>query len=88
MPPVRRADRSASCTSPATDDCGALDTDPMPDRGLAAVRINYPYQAATLSGYQSAPPDVDPIPPNMANFITADDGGVQQTERSAGRSAR
>ena len=42
------------------------------------MRINYPYQAATLSGYQSVPSDVDPIPPNMANFITADDGAVQQ----------
>ena len=62
----------------AADECGALDTDPMPDRGLAAVRINYPYQAATLSGYQSTPSDIDPIPPNIANFITADDGAVQQ----------
>jgi hypothetical protein len=82
-----RAAQDAACPArgpfsllyiPASDDCGALDTDPMPDRGLAAVRINYPYQAATLSGYQSVPSDVDPIPPNMANFITADDGAVQQ----------
>jgi hypothetical protein len=42
------------------------------------VRINYPYQAATLSGFQSpSPSDSDPVPPNIANFITADDGAVQ-----------
>ena len=64
---------------PAADDCGPLDADPMPDRGLAAVRVNYPYQAATLSGYQSPPAgDVDSITPNVANFITADDAAVQQ----------
>ena len=63
---------------PAADDCGPLDADPVPSRGLAAVRINYPYQAATLSGYQSFPNDVDPNPPNIGNFITADDAAVQQ----------
>jgi len=67
------------------DECGPLDADPLPDRGLAAVRINYPYQAATLSGFQpSAPTDVDPIPPNVANVITADDGGVQQNNAAPG----
>ena len=82
-----RAARDAICPArgpfsllyvPATDECGALDVDPAPDRGLAAVRINYPYQAATLSGFQSAPPgDVDTIQPNIGNFITADDEAVQ-----------
>ena len=67
------------------DACGALDADPLPDRGLAAVRINYPYQAATLSGFQpSAPTDVDPLPPNIGNVITADDGAVQQNNSAPG----
>ena len=67
------------------DACGPLEADPLPDRGLAAVRINYPYQAATLSGFQpSAPTDVDPLPPNIGNFITADDGAVQQNNAAPG----
>ena len=69
------------------DECGPLDADPLPDRGLAAVRINYPYQAATLSGFQpSVPTDVDPIPPNIANVILAEDGGVQQNNAAPGAS--
>ncbi len=69
----------------AEDACGALAADPLPDRGLAAVRINYPYQAATLSGFQpSAPTDLDPLPPNIANVITADDGAVQQNNQAPG----
>ena len=61
------------------DECGALDADPLADRGLAAVRINYPYQAAALTGFLSSPPDaLDPLPPNVGNPIAADDGGVQQ----------
>ncbi|MBI4887199.1 MAG: pilus assembly protein [Acidobacteria bacterium] len=67
------------------DECGPLDADPLPDRGLAAVRMNYPYQAATLSGFQPSPPtDSDPIPPNIANVILAEDGGVQQTNTAPG----
>ncbi len=69
----------------AQDDCGPLGADPMPDRGLAAVRINYPYQAAMLSGFRSSPPTAtDPLPPNIANVIVADDGGVQQTNAAPG----
>lgn len=70
---------------PAADECGALAADPIADRGLAAVRINYPYQAATLSGFRSsAPTGDDPLPPNVANVIVADDGGVQQTNEAPG----
>ena len=69
----------------AQDDCGPLGADPMPDRGLAAVRINYPYQAAMLSGFRSSPPTAtDPLPPNIANVIVADDGSVQQTNAAPG----
>ena len=96
MPVVQeiRAAQDAECPSrgpfsliylAGQDACGALDADPLPDRGLAAVRINYPYQAATLSGFQrSAPTDVDPLPPNIANVITADDGAVQQSNAAPG----
>jgi len=62
------------------DDCGPLGTDPVPQRGLVAVRVNYPFQAAALTGFRASPPtDVDPLPRNVANFIVADDAGVQQT---------
>ena len=68
----------------AQDVCGPI-ADPVPDRGLAAVRINYPYQAAMLSGFRSTPPtDTDPIPPNVSNFIVADEGLVQQNNAPPG----
>ena len=67
------------------DACGPLAADPLADRGLAAVRINYPYQAATLSGFQpSVPTDVDPLPPNIGNVITAEDGAVSETNEAPG----
>ncbi len=67
------------------DECGALSADPLPDRGLAAVRINYPYQAATLSAFQpSIPTDIDPLPPNIGNVINAEDGAVQQNNSAPG----
>jgi len=70
---------------PTTDDCGPLTTDPISDRGLAAVRVNYPYQAATLSAFRpSAPTAIDPIPPNVANFIVAEDGSVSQVGDAPG----
>jgi len=63
----------------AQDDCGALAADPSPTRGVAAIRINYPYQAAMLSGFRPSPPTVtDPLPPNLANWIPADEGSVQE----------
>ena len=31
------------------DDCGPLQTDPVPQRGLVAVRVNYPFQGAGLT---------------------------------------
>ena len=89
-----RAAQDADCPSrgpfslvylAAQDECGPLVVDPVPDRGLAAVRINYPYQAAALSGFRSTPPtDTDPRPPNISNFIVADDAGVQQNNGAPG----
>lgn len=73
---------------PALDECGPLSDDPHPNRGLAAVRVNYPYQAAALSAFQTAPPiDGDPLPPNWSRIITADDGAVQQNNAPPGELA-
>ncbi len=70
---------------PTLDDCGPLAVPPLPARGLAAVRINYPFQAAMLSGFQPVPPTAtDPLPPNIGFPILADDGGVQQTNDAPG----
>jgi TadE-like protein len=69
----------------AQDECGALGADPMPDRGIAAVRLNYPYQAAMLSGFRTPPPSaVDPLPPNISTPVAADDGNVQQNNTAPG----
>lgn len=67
------------------DDCGDLDEDPVADRGLVAVRVNYPFQAATLSAFQPvAPSGSDPTPPNIGFPILADDAGVQQNNTPPG----
>lgn len=89
-----RAAQNADCPSrgpfslvyvAAQDECGPLGDDPMPHRGLVAIRINYPYQAAMLSGFRpSVPTATDPLPPNVGSFIAADDGGVQQTNVAPG----
>jgi hypothetical protein len=69
---------------PTADDCGPAD-DLNPTRGLAAVRVNYPYQAAMLSGFQpSGPTADDPLPPNVANPILADDGAVLENNGAPG----
>lgn len=89
-----RATRDANCPArgafsliylPAQDECGPLGADPFPDRGVAAVRVNYPYQAAMLSGFRNAAPTAtDPLPPNVAFPIVADDGSVQQNGAAPG----
>lgn len=66
----------------AQDDCGGLDADPSPTRGVAAVRVNYPYQAAMLSAFQ--PSAIDPFAPNLFNPLLADDGSVQETNAAPG----
>jgi hypothetical protein len=44
---------------------------------VAAIRINYPFQAGTLSGFRAEPPSADdPLPPNLSNRITAADDDV------------
>jgi len=88
-----RARQDANCPSrgpfslvylPAQDACGPV-ADPAPDRGLVAVRVNYPYQAAMLSGFRSPGPTItDPLPPNVSTPIDADDGSVQQNNAAPG----
>ncbi len=49
---------------------------PSPQRGLVAIRINYPYQASMMSAYL---PTGQPIgTPNLSNRVQADDGSVVQ----------
>jgi hypothetical protein len=45
-------------------------------RGLVALRINYPYQAAMLSGFQGNPAGF--ADPNLSQHIVADDGAVTE----------
>ena len=47
---------------------------PPPQRGLVAVRLNYPFQAAALSGFQQSEDGM--FEPNLSNRIQADDGNV------------
>ena len=69
----------------ADDECGALAEDPIADRGLAAVRVNYPFQAAMLSGFRSpVATAVDPLPPNLSTPIFADDGSLQELNTPPG----
>ncbi len=53
----------------------------MPQRGLVAIRINYPYQAAMLTGHASAG---TPTTPNIDNRILSDDGAVTQLNAAPG----
>ena len=49
----------------------------MANGGVAAVRINYPFQAAMLSGFRRAASALDP---NVADVIRADDGAVSASD--------
>lgn len=50
---------------------------PPPQRGLVAVRLNYPFQAATLSGFQQAEGGM--FEPNLSGRIQANDAGVDDS---------
>lgn len=70
---------------PGLDDCGPLSTDPAPVRGVAAVRVNYPFQAAMLSAFRAPAPTLDdPLPPNWGTVITADDDAVLELNVAPG----
>ncbi|MEZ6008601.1 MAG: pilus assembly protein [Planctomycetota bacterium] len=54
----------------------------MPERGLVAIRINYPWQAAMMTGYLQAPGG--PTAPNVSRPILADDNGVAESNAAPG----
>lgn len=58
------------------------DSDPFrldsPEGGLAAVRLNYPFQAAAMVGYMESPDG--PFEPNAGAPITADDAAVSDPD--------
>lgn len=48
-------------------------------RGVAAIRVNFPFQGALLSGFRAATPTADdPLPPNIGNVIPANDGVTEE----------
>jgi hypothetical protein len=59
---------------PSTDPCGP--GTPADQRGLVAIRINYPYQAAAMTGFRTNP--AGPFEPNISNPIHAEDEAVAQ----------
>lgn len=54
----------------------------MGQRGIVAIRINYPFQASMLSAYRESP--LGPLEPNLAYRVRADDGAVTQIGPSPG----
>lgn len=66
------------------DRCGELPDDPLAaqQRGVVSVRLNYPFQAATLSAF--TPDPVDPFAPNAGASIVANDGGVAGPDPTRG----
>jgi hypothetical protein len=50
--------------------------------GIVGVRINFPFQAATMSGFRSNP--AGPFEPNAANPIEAKDGSVSGSPPDGG----
>jgi hypothetical protein len=56
---------------------------PPPQRGLVAVRINYPFQAAMLTGFQQASGGL--FESNLANRIQAADESVGDTANAPSR---
>ena len=48
-----------------------------PERGIVALRINYPFQSASMSSFQTNP--AEPFEPTIGNPNVADDGSVTET---------
>ncbi len=57
---------------------GASDPFPVAVEGLVALRLNYPFQAAALTGHRASPDG--PFEPNVGLVIDADDAGVVEAE--------
>jgi hypothetical protein len=68
------------CANPPASSCPFSLTSSAQQHGLVALRINYPYQAAAMTGFQTAG---GPFDPNIANPIQANDGGVTETNSEA-----
>jgi hypothetical protein len=52
---------------------------------MVAIRLNYPFQAATMAGYQPPPLDANgETLPNLGQPMLADDGGVTTTNSPSG----
>jgi hypothetical protein len=66
--------RWADVVEPVSNTDGDVFSVASAERGVAAVRINYPFQAAAMTGFQPNP--AGPFEPNGANPITADDSQV------------
>jgi hypothetical protein len=78
-----------ACSGPfslaAPDPVGCPSAPAGQPRGVVALRINYPYQAAALSAYTPRPPTTeDPMPPNLDRPIVAADGGVSDIGTAPG----
>jgi Flp pilus assembly protein TadG len=56
-------------------------TSTSPQAGMVGVRLNYPYQAAALSAYQSSSGSI--FAPNGTNPVVASDAGVTQQNSPA-----
>jgi hypothetical protein len=53
--------------------------------GVVAIRLNYPFQAATMAGYQPPPVNASgETLPNLSTPMLADDGGVTATNAPPG----
>jgi hypothetical protein len=52
---------------------------PPPPRGLVAIRLNYPFEAAAISSFQPNPPGPLEFEPNIDNPNFADEGAVVET---------
>lgn len=67
----------ANSADPSSGPFSFAVTSTSPQKGLAAVAINYPFQSTLLSAFQKAPATAaDPLPPNLSKAITADDDNV------------
>jgi hypothetical protein len=67
----------ANTTDPNSGPFSFDATSTSPQKGIAAVAINYPFQSTLLSAFQKTPATAaDPLPPNLSNAITADDDSV------------
>jgi hypothetical protein len=54
-------------------------------RGVVALRINYPFQSAAMSGFRRQPPlPDDPFPPNLSRPILADDDALAGSDDPSG----